>query len=41
MARIAPREMLKAAEGNDFPLADDEMNWQLEFFRNRLGKNKE
>ncbi len=37
MARIAPTEMLKAAEGNEFPLGDDVMNWQLEFFRGRLG----
>ena len=41
MARIAPTEMLKAAGDNEFPLGDDEMNWQLEFFRNRLGNNKE
>ena len=38
MARIAPTEMLEAAEGNEFPLSEDEMNWQLEFFRNRSGK---
>ena len=37
MVRIAPTEMLKVAEGHEFPLGDDEMNWQLEFFRSRLG----
>ena len=37
MVSIAPTEMLKAAEGHEFHLGDDEMNWQLEFFRSRLG----
>ena len=40
MARIAPTEVLKPAEGNDFPLDDEDMNWQLEFFRNRSGNKK-
>ena len=41
MARIAPTEMLEAVEGSEFPLADDEMNWHLEFFRNRSGNTNE
>ncbi|MCH7486261.1 MAG: DUF2336 domain-containing protein [Proteobacteria bacterium] len=40
MARTAPTEILKAAEGNEFPLGDDEMNWQLEFFSSRSGNKK-
>ena len=32
LARIAPNGVLKAAKGNNYPMSDDDMDWQLEFF---------
>ncbi len=32
MARIGPREVLMPKAGKDYPLSEDEMKWQLEFF---------
>ncbi|MEE8544595.1 MAG: DUF2336 domain-containing protein [Alphaproteobacteria bacterium] len=32
LARIPPREMINARDGVDYPLAPDEMDWQLEYF---------
>lgn len=32
LARVAPDAVLKAAKGNTFPMSDDDMDWQLEFF---------
>ncbi|MGF1609957.1 MAG: DUF2336 domain-containing protein [Kiloniellales bacterium] len=33
MAGIAPKKALLARGGTNFPLSEDEMNWQLEFFQ--------
>ncbi|MCH8236976.1 MAG: DUF2336 domain-containing protein [Proteobacteria bacterium] len=32
MGRIAPSEVLMPADDDDFPLSDDELRWQLEFY---------
>ena len=32
LARIPPREVVNARDGVDYPLAPDEMDWQLEYF---------
>lgn len=32
MAGIAPQQAINATGGQDYPLSDEEMNWQLEFF---------
>ncbi len=32
LARIAPGSVLKPAAGGKFPLSEDEMGWQIEFF---------
>jgi len=37
MGRIAPSEVIKA-EGDGYPLKDDEMTWQLEFFADLCSK---
>lgn len=39
MARIAPTEVLQP-KGNDFPLTEDEMAWQLDFFGDLAGKGR-
>ncbi|NCC21947.1 MAG: DUF2336 domain-containing protein [Alphaproteobacteria bacterium] len=31
LCHIPPRELVYPREGTDYPLGDDEMNWQLEF----------
>jgi hypothetical protein len=30
--RLAPNECLAARHGKDFPLSEDEMRWQLDYF---------
>ena len=37
MGRIAPSEIV-APEGDDYPLVEDEMNWQIEFFTDLCNK---
>lgn len=32
LARVPPPKILQARNGIDFPLSEDEMNWQIEFF---------
>ncbi len=32
MARIPPAEVLAPVKGANYPLSEDEMRWQLEFF---------
>jgi hypothetical protein len=32
-AGVAPGDILNARDGVDYPMADDEMEWMLEFFR--------
>jgi uncharacterized protein (DUF2336 family) len=32
LARVAPDAVLKAAKGDQYPMDDDDMDWQLEFF---------
>ena len=32
MGRIAPSEVLMPADDDDYPLSDDELRWQLEFY---------
>lgn len=32
LARVAPDAVLKAAKGNSYPMSEDDMDWQLEFF---------
>lgn len=32
MGRIAPSEIIELPESGDFPMAQDEINWQIEFF---------
>lgn len=32
LARIAPSEVLRAKEGTDYPMSQEDMRWQLEFF---------
>lgn len=32
LARVPPPKILQARNGVDFPLSEDEMNWQIEFF---------
>ena len=38
MDRLSPSEVI-VPEGTDYPLTDDEMEWQLEFFRDLAAKN--
>ena len=38
MGRIAPSEVLMPADDDDFPLSDDELQWQLEFFTDLCSK---
>ncbi len=33
IAHIAPSEIIEATRGDDYTFSEDEMNWQLEFFR--------
>ncbi len=39
MAHIMPSEIIKAKKGKKYPLSDDEMKWQLEFFSDLSGKH--
>ena len=32
MGRVAPGELLKATESGDYPLSEQDLAWQLEFF---------
>jgi uncharacterized protein (DUF2336 family) len=32
LARVAPDAVLKAAKGDKYPMSDEDMDWQLEFF---------
>ena len=32
LARVPPAKILQARTGVDYPLSEDEMNWQLDFF---------
>ncbi len=38
LGRIAPNDVLEAKVGDQFPMTDDEMTWQLEFFGDRSDK---
>ncbi len=38
MGRIAPSEVLMPGDGDDYPLSEDEMRWQLEFFTDLCAK---
>ena len=32
LARVPPTKILQARNGIDFPLSEEEMHWQIEFF---------
>ena len=32
LARVAPNAVLNAAKGDTYPMSEDDMDWQLEFF---------
>lgn len=38
MGRLAPSEVLMPESGDDYPLSEDDMNWQLEFFTDLCAK---
>jgi len=40
LARIAPGDVLTAGEQPGYPLSDDEMSWQIEFFTRTAGGNR-
>ena len=37
MDGIAPNQVLHPRTGTDYPLSEDEMTWQLEFFAGLVG----
>ncbi len=37
MGGIAPNQVLHPRAGTEYPLGDDEMTWQLEFFEGLVG----
>ena len=34
IAKIRPNSLLRARGGNEFPLTEDDMEWQVEFYGN-------
>jgi hypothetical protein len=32
LARIAPGELMRSKDGGAFPMTDEELDWQIEFF---------
>ena len=41
MGRISPSEVIKPADDGTYPLPEDQMAWQIEFFRNLVNKGAE
>jgi len=40
LARISPADVLTAGDQPGYPLSDDEMSWQIEFFSRTVGGNR-
>lgn len=40
LARISPGDVLTAGDQPGYPLSDDEMSWQIEFFSRTAGGNR-
>jgi len=37
LIRLQPRDIIHAAPGGGFPLSEEEMAWQLDFFKDLSG----
>ncbi len=40
LARIAPSDVIRPVLGDEFPMGEDEMSWQIEFYVNLAAKKK-